>query len=433
VQQAAGESVSWVFPPRCVLVVDDGRENRELLRVVLGEAGLKMVEAENGAIGLDQAAAHDPDLILMDIQMPVMDGITATRTLRERGFTKPVLALTANAMKGFEREIERGGFTGHMTKPIDIDVLLARPGRAAGRAQGAGRRRAGRGGRAGGSRRAGRHRCRAAARRAGAAALQARLHPRLARVVATFCEQLPGKLKAMHALLQAGDHDSLAAQAHWLEGAGGSVGFDAFFEPARELEHAARAADAAAAARALQTLAGLARRIVSPSSPSSVPPAAGGAAAAQAAPLAATSEAAAAASAALERARAAAQAGEPLVGAWPGTRAWRAWPRSSAEQLPGRLDEMADALGRADHERLAALAHWLKGAGGTVGFDAFFEPARALELAARAGTPPRRRRNWRACARCRAGSCRPPRQRRLAPAAAGEQPAVTTWSAAPQD
>jgi CheY-like chemotaxis protein len=126
VQRAAGEQVTWVFPRRLVLVVDDGRENRELLRVVLGGAGLEMVEAENGAIGLERAAEHDPDLILMDIQMPVMDGITATKTLRQRGFVKPVIALTANAMKGFEREIEEGGFTAHVTKPIDIDALLAR-------------------------------------------------------------------------------------------------------------------------------------------------------------------------------------------------------------------------------------------------------------------------------------------------------------------
>ena len=376
VQQAAGEAVTWVFPPRCVLVVDDGRENRELLRVVLGEAGLKMVEAENGAIGLERAAEHDPDLILMDIQMPVMDGITATRALRDRGFTKPVLALTANAMKGFEREIEKGGFTGHMTKPIDIDVLLARlaellggrkapagsvvspPATAVAPVASAG-----------------------VAAPAGEDPLHSRLaaHPRLARVAATFCAQLPDKLQAMQALLQAGDHGALAAQAHWLKGAGGTVGYDAFFEPARELEHAAKASDAAAAAAALQALSALARRIVPP---------AGVAPEAQAAQPAQASQAAAQASAVLERARAAAQAGEPLVSRLAAHPRLARVAAQFCEQLPGRLDEMDQALRQADHAGLAAQAHWLKGAGGTVGYDAFFEPARALEQAARAADGP---------------------------------------------
>ncbi len=274
----AGEQAAWVFPRRCVLVVDDGRENRELLRVVLGDAGLDMVEAENGAIGLERAAEHKPDLVLMDIQMPVMDGVTATRTLRQRGFDKPVIALTANAMKGFERELEDGGFTGFETKPIDIDRLLARLAGLLGGtrqaappvpvAQPARVESADRAPQAEATRET--ERVLANARKADAAVpIRSRLaaHPRLARVAAEFCTKLPSKLDEMQAALDDGHLETLGTLAHWLKGAGGSVGFDALFEPARDLEAAAKAADGAAAGQCLERLRGLSARLESPPVP----------------------------------------------------------------------------------------------------------------------------------------------------------------------
>jgi signal transduction histidine kinase/CheY-like chemotaxis protein/HPt (histidine-containing phosphotransfer) domain-containing protein len=266
---AAGEQAAWVFPRRRVLVVDDGRENRELLRVVLGEAGLEMVEAENGAIGLERAAEHDPDLVLMDIQMPVMDGVTATRTLRRRGFDKPVIALTANAMKGFERELEDGGFTGYETKPIDIDRLLAR---LAGLLGGTRQEAAPAAPRAEAALEA--ERVLESARKAAAAApIRSRLaaHPRLARVAADFCAKLPGKLDEMQAALDEGRLDALGTLAHWLKGAGGSVGFDALFDPARDLEAAAKTADGALAAQCLERLRRLGARLESPPAPERAP------------------------------------------------------------------------------------------------------------------------------------------------------------------
>jgi signal transduction histidine kinase/CheY-like chemotaxis protein/HPt (histidine-containing phosphotransfer) domain-containing protein len=278
----AGEQAAWVFPRRCVLVVDDGRENRELLRVVLGDAGLDMVEAENGAIGLERAAEHDPDLVLMDIQMPVMDGVTATRTLRQRGFDKPVIALTANAMKGFERELEDGGFTAYETKPIDIDRLLGRlagllggtrqQAAPAAVAQPARAEPASPAPQAEAAREA--ERVLESARKAAAAApIRSRLasHPRLARVAADFCTKLPGKLDEMQTALDEGRLDTLGTLAHWLKGAGGSVGFDALFEPARDLEAAAKAADGAMAAQCLERLRGLGARLESPPVPERAP------------------------------------------------------------------------------------------------------------------------------------------------------------------
>jgi PAS domain S-box-containing protein len=270
---ASTEQVTWRFPKCKVLVVDDGNENRELVRLVLTDAGIAVIEAENGAVALEQVAAHQPDLVLMDIQMPVMDGRTATQELRKRGLSLPVLALTANAMKGFEREIESGGFTGHLTKPIDIDHMLAT---LAGYLGGERVMTTG-----------------AAAESAAAPTLtvsvatsapppttaavapkarprgeplHSRLatHPRLARVARSFCEQLPYKLDEMQTALSVGDFKALSALAHWLKGAGGTVGYDAFFEPARDLEHAAAEADASAAQNDMERLHQLALRVVAP-------------------------------------------------------------------------------------------------------------------------------------------------------------------------
>ncbi|MDB5615378.1 MAG: arcB 7, partial [Devosia sp.] len=123
--QEAQEQSHWMFPADArVLVVDDGPENRRLVKLVLEESGLPVEEAENGEIGLAKALAGRFDMVLMDMQMPVMDGYAATRLLREGGYTKPVFALTAHAMKGFEQEIMAAGCSGYVTKPIDIDWMM---------------------------------------------------------------------------------------------------------------------------------------------------------------------------------------------------------------------------------------------------------------------------------------------------------------------
>ena len=262
--QATGGATHWAFDAGRVLVVDDGAENRELVRLVLESAGLTVLEAHDGAMALEVVAREQPDLVLMDVNMPVMDGYTATRTLRERGCTLPVLALTANAMKGFEREIESAGFTGYLTKPVDIDVLLnALAERLAGRRVADGAPLS----------------LNAAPplappvptvptepAQAVGAPIVSRLadHPRLSRVVRTFGRTLPGKLAAMRVALDSGRLDDLADLAHWLKGAGGTVGFDVFFEPAREFERLARAGDAAELERVMRQIQALARRIVIP-------------------------------------------------------------------------------------------------------------------------------------------------------------------------
>ena len=252
---AAAASLRWQFPPARVLVVDDGVENRQLVRVLLEEAGLVVSEAENGQIAVDRVGLESFDLVLMDMQMPVMDGQTATRTLRARGCTLPILALTANAMKGFERELEEAGFSGFQTKPVDVDSLLQDLAQ-----------------RLGGQPVAGVEADDSAltppARATPAGddvAIVSRLanRPKFAGIVTRFVEQLPARLAAVETAAAAGRMEDLMALAHGLKGAGGSMGFDEMFEPARALETAAASGDAAAVRTALADLQRIGRGIQS--------------------------------------------------------------------------------------------------------------------------------------------------------------------------
>jgi PAS domain S-box-containing protein len=249
---AADKVEHWQFPAAHVLVVDDGADNRQLVRVLLEEVGLTVSEAENGQIAVDRVGAEHFDLVLMDMQMPVMDGKTATRQLREQGCTLPIVALTANAMKGFEAELDAAGFSGYLTKPIDVDALIRDlAGRLGGKAvPGAPKAIAGTS-------------AKSAPTASHDSALVSRLagHAKLGRIAARFVEQLPERLALMDQALVRADMGELAALAHGLKGAGGSMGFDALFEPAKALEEAAKAGDAAAASTSLRDLHQLKRRI----------------------------------------------------------------------------------------------------------------------------------------------------------------------------
>ena len=102
-----------------VLLAEDGFDNQELIRAVLGKAGAEVAVADNGRIALDMAAAGPYDLILMDMNMPEMDGCQASRALRDRGDRRPILALTASAMPEDVERCLAAGCNEHLTKPID--------------------------------------------------------------------------------------------------------------------------------------------------------------------------------------------------------------------------------------------------------------------------------------------------------------------------
>ena len=108
-----------------ILVVEDNELNRVLLKDVLEHYGYEVTEAVNGAEGLRRAREHPPDLLFLDIQMPVMDGFAVIRALRNDpvpGIRK-IIALTSFAMRGDRERIMAAGFDGYLTKPIDTREL----------------------------------------------------------------------------------------------------------------------------------------------------------------------------------------------------------------------------------------------------------------------------------------------------------------------
>jgi two-component system cell cycle response regulator DivK len=110
---------------KTILIVEDVEYNRELL-VQLLEDEYKILTAADGAAGIESAAGHRPDLILMDLSLPGVDGWEATHRLKARPETAgiPVIALTAHAMHGDEERARACGCDGYLTKPIDEDRLF---------------------------------------------------------------------------------------------------------------------------------------------------------------------------------------------------------------------------------------------------------------------------------------------------------------------
>jgi two-component system cell cycle response regulator DivK len=109
-----------------ILVVEDNEKNMKLFRDVLVATGYRTLEATTGIEAIDLASEHTPDLVLMDIQLPDLDGVQALRRLREDQRTAgiPVLALTAQAMRGDRERFLAAGFDGYLSKPVDVRELI---------------------------------------------------------------------------------------------------------------------------------------------------------------------------------------------------------------------------------------------------------------------------------------------------------------------
>jgi two-component system, cell cycle response regulator DivK len=113
-----------------ILIVDDDARNLRLLCALLRASGYVAIEAANGQEAIDKARNQHPDLIVMDILMPVMDGMEATRQIKADQETKdiPVIALTSLAMSGDRERILAGGCDDCLTKPLDTRVFVKRIG-----------------------------------------------------------------------------------------------------------------------------------------------------------------------------------------------------------------------------------------------------------------------------------------------------------------
>ncbi len=274
-----------------VLVVDDGEPNRELIQLVLRRAGLTVDEAVNGQEAITAIQKTKYDVVLMDMQMPIKDGYTATTELRQLGYTMPVIALTGHAMKGDEDKCRAAGCTGYLTKPVNIDELLQTIAEIVGRdvsrplpvsaspsppalpsatptpTSTSKARTSGPIDRI------------VDAVRAAPVSSVSPVPPVDSRplvstlpmndaefreIVVRFVSRLDAQLLKMRSALADKDAQELANLAHWLKGAGGTVGFGILSELARDLETTVKARHWAGAGDLLDHIESHAQRIVVP-------------------------------------------------------------------------------------------------------------------------------------------------------------------------
>jgi two-component system cell cycle response regulator DivK len=111
-----------------ILIVEDTEDNRQILRDLLTAAGYELIEAVDGAAGVAMAAKHKPDLVLMDIQLPLVDGYEATRRIKADPALShiPIVAVTSYALSGDEEKARAAGCDGYIAKPFSPRQLLAK-------------------------------------------------------------------------------------------------------------------------------------------------------------------------------------------------------------------------------------------------------------------------------------------------------------------
>jgi two-component system, cell cycle response regulator DivK len=110
-----------------ILIVEDYDDNRHIMRELLTSAGFEVVEAHTGEEGVAMALAHRPDLILMDIQLPALDGYAATRQIKAAPDLRavPIIAVTSYALSGDDERAHQAGCAAYVTKPFSPRQLLA--------------------------------------------------------------------------------------------------------------------------------------------------------------------------------------------------------------------------------------------------------------------------------------------------------------------
>ena len=211
---------------RRVLLVEDSRDLRLLVRLRLARQGIKVTEASDGyealaAVAQSQADGAPIELILMDIQMPRMDGYEATQRLRADGFQHPIIALTAHAMLGDRERSLDAGCDEYLTKPIDFEALFQRLAEYLGeRTWSDSRPRVAAGAPPPPVRTPG----------------ESGIDEQLRALGETYLVRLPPRVQTIEAAVERGDLEGARGEAHKLAGSAGSFGFDEVSLTARVLE-----------------------------------------------------------------------------------------------------------------------------------------------------------------------------------------------------
>jgi len=215
-----------------ILLVEDGKDNQRLLCMQLRDSGAVVLTAEDGQIAVNMATAQPFDLILMDMQMPVMDGYAATAELRRRGLKTPIIALTAYAMAEDRAKCLASGCDDYLSKPIDEEKLLqtVRHQLAIGSTQKPGNDAKAIIGESSPPAVGNTHR--------GSEPIKSSLadNPRMTKILPQFIDGLPGEVRKMINCLQRSDLIALKRVVHQLLGACGGYGFDHITDPASKAE-----------------------------------------------------------------------------------------------------------------------------------------------------------------------------------------------------
>jgi CheY-like chemotaxis protein len=352
-QNDNGDSHKESCPPT-VLVVDDGEENRDLINLVLSDAGIKVVTAENGQVALDCMSSRKFDVVLMDVQMPVMDGYMAAGQIRIKNPVLPIVALTADTTPSAEQRCLDAGYSHYMKKPIDIDVLTERVTELLGVELST------------------EHEAAASTHVNTSDVSEMELdaekiysslpmsNKKYRDIVQKFVIGLEEQLVAFDEAWADRNYDELKRLGHWLKGSAGNVGFAAFIEPADELVWLAISKDYTKLGSALSRLHSMYRRIEIQPEPGSGD---------------SHKEFHALKDYALPK-----KVTCSIIGISP-----RLIPliEKFNRQLEDALHDVDAAVGQSNIDEIRKFAQWLKAYGGTMGYGEFIEPAIDLEASAK--------------------------------------------------
>jgi len=240
---AVGASPELPLRALSILLVEDSPDNRTITLAYLQDTPYRVEIAENGAIAFEKFIAGRYDLVLMDRQMPVMDGLTATRAIREweqanQRPATPIIALTASALKGDQEKFVAAGCTAYLTKPIKQDVLLLAIKEHSMVAPAASNEECSR-----------------------VDTILVHANPKLTDLIPGFLQNRRHDVIAMLDAVDRADYETVERLGHGMRGAGGSWGFEGITQIGAELERAGQSADAEASRKCIGELSSYLDRV----------------------------------------------------------------------------------------------------------------------------------------------------------------------------